>query len=248
MKTLVILRIAADSSIQARIEQGGVALGSQQFVLNPFDEAALAAATALKEGGQTNEVLAIVIGSPTLCKNLLPKVFAQGAARVIHIYDNEERPWEAIEQARQIRPILLQEIPDLVLIGREVLGDDSGDTAAMLAAMLDWSLATDALALRLSDAKIHVTRDAAWGSEELALTLPAIVSAELALATPRYVTLMAIAAARKRQAEPSPAQPGLNMYLSYSPLREIAPRKPGVILTSVKELASKIRLEIGIHS
>jgi electron transfer flavoprotein beta subunit len=243
MKIIVILRVAADSLSPVRIEQGRVAPDSLRPVLNPFDEAALAKAVDLRAKDTDREVVALLT-APMGHDTLLQRAFALGAQRVIHLCSTPTVQ-EPIEQARQLVPVLRQEQPDLILIGCEVLGDDCGDTGAMLSALLDCSLATDAVDLSLSTHEVLVTRETAGDSEDIALRLPALVTAELALANPRYVTLMELAAARKKPVErlesaecPTPALASLS-------LNPVAPRQRGILLNSVAELATRIRAEIG---
>lgn len=243
MKIIVILRVAADSISPVRIEQGRVMPDSLRPVLNPFDEAALAKAVALRVKDADREVIAILI-APAGHDTLLQRMFALGAQRVIHLY-SAQTVQEPIEQARQLAPVLRQEQSNLILIGREVLGDDCGDTGAMISALLDCSLATDALDLSLSADEVLVIRETMGGSEELALHLPALVTAELALANPRYITLMELAAARKKQVERMESVECAAAALSSLSLNPVAPRQRGILLASVTELATRIHAEIG---
>ncbi len=243
MKIIVILRIAADSLSLVRIEQGRVAPDSLRPVLNPFDEAALAKAVDLRAKDTDREVVAILIASPGH-DPLLQRAFALGAQRVIHLC-TAPTVREPIEQVRQLAPLLRQEQPDLILIGREVLGDDCGDTGAMLSALLNCSLATDAVELSLSAAEVVVTRETGEGNEDIALNLPALVTAELALANPRYVTLMELAAARKKPVERVESAEHPAAALSSLSLNPITPRRRGILLADVEELAARIRAELG---
>lgn len=244
MKIIVILRVAADSISPVRIEEGRVAPDSLHPVLNPFDESALAKAVALRVEDANREIVAILT-APMGHDPLLQRAFALGAQRVIHLRASSTAQEEPIEQARRLVPLLRQEQPDLILIGREVLGDDRGDIGAMLSALLDCGLATDALNLSLSAEEVVVTRDMAGGSEEIALWLPALVTAELALASPRYITLMELATARKKPVERVESAECAAPMLSVLSLNPVAPRQRGVTLNSVAELAVCIRLEIG---
>lgn len=244
MKIIVILRVAADSISPVRIEQGRVAPDSLRPVLNPFDEAALAKAVALRAKDTDREVVAILT-TPAGHDTLLQRAFALGAQRVIHLCTAPTMR-EPIEQARQLVPVLRQEQPDLMLIGREVLGDDCGDTGAMLSALLGCGLATDAVELSLSAAEVVVTRETGGDNEDIALNLPALVTAELALANPRYITLMELAAARKKPVERLESAEYAAPALSSLSLNPVAPRQRGILLTSVAELAARIRAEIGV--
>ena len=243
MKIVVILRVATDSLSPVRIEQGFVTPDSLRPIINPFDEAALAKAVALRAKDADREVVAVLI-APTGHDSLLQRAFALGARRVIHLCA-APTVQEPIEQARQLVPVLQQEQPDLILIGREVLGDDCGDTGAMLSALLDCSLATDAVELSLSAEEVLVTRETPGGSEDIALGLPALVTAELALANPRYITLMELAAARKKPVERLESAERAAPALASLSLHPVAPRQRGILLTSVAELAARIRAELG---
>ncbi len=244
MKIIVILRVVADSINPVRIEHGRVASDSLYPVLNPFDEAALAKAVALRVEDTNWEIVAILT-IPMGHDRLLQRAFALGAQRVIHLCAASTEQEEPIEQARRLVPVLWQEQPDLILIGREMLGDDCGDTGAMLSGLLDCSLATDALELSLSADQVIVTRDMAGDSEDIALGLPALVTAELALANPRYITLMELAAARKKPVERVESTEHPAAALRSLSLNPVAPRQRGILLASVAELAACIRLEIG---
>ncbi len=244
MKIIVILRTAADSASSVRIEHGRVASDSLYPVLNPFDETALAKAVALRVEDTNWEIVAILtiqMGHD----RLLQRAFALGAQRVIHLCAAPTEQEEPIEQARRLVPVLWQEQPDLILIGREVLGDDQGDTGAMLSALLECGLATDAVELSLSAAEVVVTRETGEGDEDIAINLPALVTAELALANPRYITLMELAAARKKPVERMESAEHPAAALCSLSLNPVAPRQRGILLSGVAELAARIRLEIG---
>lgn len=245
MKIIVILRTAADSASPVRIDQGRIVPDSWRPVLNPFDEAALAKAVALRTAEQAREVVAI-LAAPPGHETLLHRAFALGAQRVLHLSTAPE--WEAIEQARQLVPALRRERADLILIGREVLGDDRGDVGAMLAALLDCSFASAASELRLAESEAVATCETASGAEDLALPLPALITAELALATPRYVTLMELAAARKKPVEAQDSIDHAEPTLTTLALQPVAPRQRGVLLASVAELATRIHAELGAAS
>lgn len=245
MKIIVILRTAADSASPVRIEQGRIVPDSLRPVLNPFDEVALAKAVALRTEDQDREVVAL-LSAPPGHETLLHRAFALGAQRVLHLRTAPE--WEPIEQARQLASVLRRERPDLILIGREVLGDDRADIGAMLSALLDCRFASAASEVRLTDAKVVATCETASGDEDIALTPPAIITAELALASPRYVTLMELAAARKKPVERAESVECSAPTLTSLALHPIAPRQRGVLLGSVAELAAIIRAELGASS
>lgn len=243
MKIIVILRVAADSISPVRIEQGRMVSDSLRPVLNPFDEAALAKAVTLQAKDAEQKVVAILI-APMGHDTLLQRAFALGAQRVVHLC-TAPTVREPIEHARQLVPLLRRERPDLILIGREVLGDDQGDTGAMLSALLECGLATDAVELSLSAAEVVVTRETGEGDEDIAINLPALVTAELALANPRYITLMELAAARKKPVERMESAEHPAAALCSLSLNPVAPRQRGILLSGVAELAACIRLEIG---
>ncbi len=246
MKIIAILRMAADSGYPIRIEDGQVRPDSLRPVLNPFDEAALAKAVALRAEDDRRTVMAILIAPPGH-DSLLHRAFALGAQRVLQL--SAAPAWEPIDYARRLRPVLQQEQPALILIGREVLGDDRGDTGAMLAALLDCSFASAASGLQLGDDEAVACCETADGDEDIALTLPAVVSAELALATPRYVTLMELAAARKKPVERvADAMANAPSTLTTLALNPVAPRPRGVLLNNIAELAAILRTELGASS
>ncbi len=243
MKIIVILRVATDSISPIRIDQGQIAPDSLRPILNPFDEAALAKAVTLP-ATDTNQKITAILAAPEGHDSLLQRAFALGAQRVIHLC-TASTGQEPIELARQLVPLLQQEQPNLILIGREVLGDECGDTGAMLSALLDCGVATDALELSLSAEEVVVTCETRTGHEEIALRLPALVTTELALASPRYITLMELAAARKKPIERIENTACATPTISSLALEPVAPRQPGILLNSVTELAARICAEIG---
>jgi electron transfer flavoprotein beta subunit len=246
MKIVVILRVAADSSVPLRITAEGFDVGPLQRILNPFDEAALAAAVALKDAGTVQEVIAILTADPQH-SGLIPRIFALGAQRTIHLTPAapQQTTYSTLQQAQLLLPTIRSEAANIILIGREILGDNEGDMGTMLSALLGYSIATNALSLHLGTEEAIITHETADGFEERALRLPTVITAELALATPRYITLMAMAAARKRIAEASTTAVSEAPQITRLALHPVAPRKKGIMLDSVEALAAMIHKNIG---
>ena len=211
--------------------------------MNPFDEIAIEEAVRLKEKGVATEIVAISIGVAQ-CQETLRTALAMGADRAI-LVQADESP-EPLAVAKILRALVEREQPGLVIMGKQAIDDDMNATGQMLAGLLGWSQGTFASKLEITDGLATVTREIDDGLETIALTLPAIVTADLRLNEPRYASLPNIMKARKKPLETMlPADLGVDASPRLSTIKVSEPqaRKAGVKVGSVAELVGKLRNE-----
>ena len=197
MKVLVPVKRVVDYNVKVRVrsDNSGVDTANVKMSMNPFDEIALEEAMRLKESGKVVEVIAVSCGV-TQCQETLRTAMAIGADRAILVETGIDL--EPLAVAKLIKALADQEQPQLIILGKQAIDDDSNQTGQMLAALLGWPQATFASKVVLEDGKVTVTREVDGGLETLALTLPAIVTTDLRLNEPRYVTLPNIMKAKKK--------------------------------------------------
>jgi electron transfer flavoprotein beta subunit len=200
MKILVAVKRVVDPNVRIRVRPDGSAIDTTDLktALNPFDEVAVEQAVRLKEAGQATDVVLVSVG-PAAAKDTLRAGLALGADRGILIEGPAEL--EPLAVARLLAEVVKKQEPALVLLGKQSIDADAAQCGPMLAAMLGWAQVTFASQLQLSGQELHVTRDAESGSEVVALALPAVVTADLRLAEPRYATLPNVMAARRKPIE-----------------------------------------------
>jgi electron transfer flavoprotein beta subunit len=196
MKVLVPVKRVVDYNVKVRVKSDGtgVDIANVKMSMNPFDEIAVEEATRLKEAGKVTEVIAVSAGV-TQCQETLRTAMAIGADRGILVETAAEL--EPLAVAKLLKALADKEQPQLIILGKQAIDDDSNQTGQMLAALLGWPQATFASKVVLEDGKVTVTREVDGGLETLALTLPAIVTTDLRLNEPRYVTLPNIMKAKK---------------------------------------------------
>jgi electron transfer flavoprotein beta subunit len=243
MRVLVGVKRVADPSFVVRVKPdgSGVDLDSVKMAMNPFDEIALEEAVRLRERGAATEVLAVSIG-PAKAEETLRTALAMGADRALLI----ETPGrtEPLAVAKLLRAVAIAEGVGLVLLGKQAIDDDANQTGQMLAALLGWSQATFASKLELREGKARVEREVDNGLQTIEVALPAVVTADLRLNTPRYAALPKIMAARKKPIErASAAELGVDITPRLRVLRTAEPaRRPaGVMVNSVTELVARLR-------
>ena len=188
MKVLVPVKRVVDYNVKVRVKSDGTGVDTAnvKMSMNPFDEIALEEAMRLKEAGKVTEVVAISCGV-TQCQETLRTAMAIGADRGILVETTTEL--EPLAVAKLVKSLAEKEQPQLIILGKQAIDDDSNQTGQMLAALLGWPQATFASKVVLEDGKVTVTREVDGGLETLALTLPAIITTDLRLNEPRYVTL-----------------------------------------------------------
>jgi electron transfer flavoprotein beta subunit len=242
MKVLVPVKRVVDFHVKIRVKAdgSGVETANVKMSMNPFDEIAVEEAVRLKEAGKASEVVAVSIG-PAQSAETVRTALAMGADRGIHVKTDEAV--EPLAVAKILKVIAGQEQPNLIILGKQAIDDDSNQTGQMLAALLGWAQATFASRLELDGADFVVTREVDGGLQTVKLKGPAVVTTDLRLNEPRYASLPNIMKAKKKPIEEKAAD-GLGVDLS--PRLEIlktsepASRKGGIKVASASELVAKL--------
>jgi electron transfer flavoprotein beta subunit len=245
MKVLVAVKRVVDHNVKVRVRSDGTGMdiGNVKMSINPFDEIAVEEATRLKEGGTATEVVVVSAG-PAQCQESMRTAMAIGADRGILIETGEDL--EPLAVAKLLKAVVEKEKPQLIILGKQAIDNDCNQTGQMLAALLGWPQATFASKLAIEGDRATVTREVDGGLETVALQLPGIVTTDLRLNEPRYVTLPNIMKAKKKPLETvTPGDLGVDVAARLKTLKvsEPAKRTAGVVLKSVEELVSKLRNE-----
>jgi electron transfer flavoprotein beta subunit len=245
MKVLVSVKRVVDFNVKVRVKADGtgVETANVKMSMNPFDEIALEEAVRLKEAGHATEIIAVSCGVQA-CQETLRTALAIGADRAILVETAEEL--QPLAVAKLLKKIVEKESPQLVILGKQAIDDDSNQTGQMLAALLGWSQATFASKLVLEKEKATVTREVDGGLETVSIKLPAIVTTDLRLNEPRYVTLPNIMKAKKKPLENlKPEALGVDVSPRLTTLKVVEPpkRKAGVKVPDAKALVDKLRNE-----
>ncbi|NBY33649.1 MAG: electron transfer flavoprotein beta subunit/FixA family protein, partial [Betaproteobacteria bacterium] len=196
MKALVAVKRVVDYNVKVRVksDQSGVDIANVKMSMNPFDEIAVEEAVRLKEKGVLTEVIVVSCGV-TQCQETLRTAMAIGADRGILVETAEEL--QPLAVAKLLKALADKEQPGLVILGKQAIDDDCNQTGQMLAALADWPQATFASKVELADGHALVTREVDGGLETLKLSMPAVITTDLRLNEPRYVTLPNIMKAKK---------------------------------------------------
>jgi electron transfer flavoprotein beta subunit len=245
MKALVAVKRVIDYNVKARVKAdgSGVDLANVKMSMNPFDEIAVEEAIRLKEKGVVTEIVAVSLGV-TQCQETLRTAMAMGADRGILVESDMEL--QPLAVAKLLRAVADKEAPQLIILGKQAIDDDSNQTGQMLAALLGWSQATFASKVEVNGNTAKVTREVDGGLETIAIKLPAIITTDLRLNEPRYATLPNIMKAKKKQLDViKPADFGVDVTPRLTILKVIEPpkRKGGVMVKDVAELVSKLKNE-----
>jgi len=245
MKVLVSVKRVVDYNVKVRVKSDGtgVETANVKMSMNPFDEIALEEAVRLKEAGVATEIVAVSCGVQA-CQETLRTALAIGADRAILVETGEEL--QPLAVAKLLKKICEKETPRLVILGKQAIDDDSNQTGQMLAALLGWSQATFASKVVLDKEKATVTREVDGGLETVAVRLPAIVTTDLRLNEPRYVTLPNIMKAKKKPLETlKPDALGVDVAPRLQTLKVVEPpkRKAGVKVPDAAALVDKLRNE-----
>jgi electron transfer flavoprotein beta subunit len=245
MKVLVPVKRVVDYNVKVRVKSdgSGVDIANVKMSMNPFDEIALEEAMRLKESGKVTEVVAVSIGVAQ-CQETLRTGMAIGADRGILVETAGDT--EPLGVAKVLKALADKEQPQLIILGKQAIDDDSNQTGQMLAALLGWPQATFASKVVLEDGKVTVTREVDGGLETVALSLPAIVTTDLRLNEPRYVTLPNIMKAKKKPLETiKPEDLGVDVTPRLKTLKvaEPAKRSAGIKVPDVATLVAKLRTE-----
>ncbi len=248
MKVLVPIKRVVDYNVKIRVksDNSGVELSNVKMSMNPFDEIAVEEAIKLKEAGTVSEIIALSIG-PQQSQETIRTALAMGADRGILVKTDELV--EPLNVAKIIKAVSEEENPDLIILGKQAIDDDSNQTGQMLAAILGWSQGTFASELKISDGKANVVREIDGGLQTLEIKLPSIITTDLRLNEPRYASLPNIMKAKKKPIDEKLPE---DYNLEISPMLEIvkvsepAQREAGIKVETVEELVDKLKNEAGV--
>src|SRR6476469_1275607 len=245
MKIIVPIKRVVDYNVKVRVRPDGTGVDTAnvKMSMNPFDEIAVEEAVRLKEKGTATEIIAVSCGVAA-CQETLRTALALGADRAILVQTDVEL--QPLAVAKLLQAIVKKESPELVILGKQAIDDDANQTGQMLAALLDWPQATFASKVEIDGAKAKVTREIDGGLETIEISLPAIVTADLRLNTPRYATLPNIMKAKKKPLDTlKPEALGVDVAPRLKTLKVTEPgkRKAGVMVKDVAELVDKLRNE-----
>lgn len=245
MKVLVPVKRVVDYNVKVRVksDQSGVDIANVKMSMNPFDEIAVEEATRLKEAGKATEIIAVSCGI-LQSQETLRTAMAIGADRGILVETDVEL--QPLAVAKLLKAIADKEQPQLIILGKQAIDDDANQTGQMLAALLDWPQATYASKVEVDGDKVKVTREVDGGLEIVSLTLPAIITTDLRLNEPRYVTLPNIMKAKKKTLDNiKPADLGVDVTPRLKTLKVSEPpkRSAGIIVPDVATLVAKLKTE-----
>jgi electron transfer flavoprotein beta subunit len=229
--------------VRVKADQSGMDLANVKMSMNPFDEIAVEEAVRLKEKGVVTEVIAVSCGV-TQCQETLRTAMAIGADRAILVETTEEL--QPLAVAKLLKALMDKEQPGLVILGKQAIDDDCNQTGQMLAALADLPQGTFASKVEVVDGKVNVTREVDGGLEVLSLSLPAIVTTDLRLNEPRYVTLPNIMKAKKKQMDiVKPEDLGVDVTPRIKTLKVSEPPKrgAGIKVPDVATLVEKLKNE-----
>ena len=245
MKVIVPVKRVVDYNVKVRVkaDQSGMDLANVKMSMNPFDEIAVEEAVRLKEKGVVTEVIVVSCGV-TQCQETLRTAMAIGADRAILVETTEEL--QPLAVAKLLKALMDKEQPGLVILGKQAIDDDCNQTGQMLAALADLPQGTFASKVEVVDGKVNVTREVDGGLETLSLSLPAIVTTDLRLNEPRYVTLPNIMKAKKKQMDiVKPEDLGVDVTPRLKTLKVSEPPKrgAGIKVPDVATLIDKLKNE-----
>jgi electron transfer flavoprotein beta subunit len=245
MKALVAVKRVIDYNVKIRVkaDNTGVETANVKMSMNPFDEIAVEEALRLREAGIVSEIIAVSLGAAQ-CQETIRTALAMGADRGILVQTDVEL--QPLAVAKLLKAVILQENPEIVIIGKQAIDDDCNQTGQMLAALLDWPQATFASKIKISEERAEVTREVDGGLETVAIKLPAVVTTDLRLNEPRYASLPNIMRAKKKPiAITTPDELGVDATprLAVLKVEEPAKRQGGGKVGSVTELVDKLKTE-----
>jgi electron transfer flavoprotein beta subunit len=245
MKILVAVKRVVDYNVKIRVksDNSGVDLANVKMSMNPFDEIAVEEAVRLKEAGVATEVVVVSAG-PSQCQETLRTALAIGADRAILVEADAEL--QPLGVAKILKALTEKEHAQIVILGKQAIDDDSNQTGQMLASLLDIPQATFASKVVVADGKASVTREIDGGLETIAITLPAVITTDLRLNEPRYVTLPNIMKAKKKTLEiVKPEELGVDIAPRLKTLKVEEPpkRSAGVVVANVEALVDKLKNE-----
>ena len=250
MKVLVPVKRVVDYNVKvkAKSDETGVDLANAKMSLNPFCEIAIEEAVRLKEGGKAEEVIAVSVGTSASQEQLRTSL-ALGADRAILV--ETEIEVEPLGVAKILKEVVNKESPDLIILGKQAIDDDSNQTGQMLASLLGIAQGTFASEVNISEGSVEVTREIDGGLQTVNLNLPAIVTTDLRLNEPRYASLPNIMKAKKKPLETITTDDlGVDASPRLTTLKVANPpeREAGVKVESVDELVDKLKNEAKVIS
>jgi electron transfer flavoprotein beta subunit len=245
MKVLVAVKRVVDFNVKVRVkaDRTGVETANVKMSMNPFDEIGVEEAVRLKEAGAVTEIVAVSMG-PQGCQETIRTALAMGADRGIHVLSDAEL--QPLAVAKLFKAIAAKEQPQLVILGKQAIDDDSSQTGQMLAALLGWAQATFASKLKVEGGKAQVTREIDGGLETIEIKLPAVLTTDLRLNEPRYASLPNIMKAKKKpieQTTPEALSVDVTPRLVTLKVEEPPKRQGGKKVGSVQELVDKLKNE-----
>ena len=245
MKIMVAVKRVIDYNVKIRVknDETGVETANVKMSMNPFDEIAIEEGVRLAEAGTAEELVAVSMGGDGT-QETIRTALAMGADRGIHVASDEAL--EPLAVAKLLKALADKESPDLIILGKQAIDDDSNQTGQMLAALLGWSQGTFASKLEFDGGHVSVTREIDGGLETLRLAMPAVITTDLRLNTPRYASLPNIMKAKRKPIEVmSPDDLGVDVTPRLVTLKVEEPnkRQGGTKVADVAELVSKLRQE-----
>ncbi len=248
MKVLVPVKRVIDYNVKVRVksDESGVDLANVKMSMNPFDEIAVEEAIRMKEAGTVTEIVAVSIG-PEKAQDQIRQALAMGADRGLLIKTDENV--EPLSVAKLLKAVVDEEKPELVILGKQAIDDDSNQTGQMLAALLGWPQGTFASKVEKDGDKLNVTREIDGGLQTIAINMPAIVTTDLRLNEPRYASLPNIMKAKKKPLdvkEIGDYDVDVTPRLETVKVTEPPKRKAGAKVESVAELVDKLKNEAGV--
>jgi len=245
MKVLVAVKRVVDYNVKVRVksDQSGVDIANVKMSMNPFDEIAVEEAVRLKEAGLVTEIIAFSAG-PQACQETLRTALAIGADRAILCETDIEL--QPLAVAKLLQAVYSKEQPQLIIMGKQAIDDDSNQTGQMLAALLNLPQATFASKVTISNGQASVTREVDGGLETVTVSLPAVITTDLRLNEPRYVTLPNIMKAKKKQLDiVKPDDLGIDITPRLKTIRVEEPpkRSAGIKVLDVATLIDKLKNE-----
>jgi electron transfer flavoprotein beta subunit len=248
MKVLVAVKRVVDYNVKVRVkaDQTGVETANVKMSMNPFDEIAVEEALRMQEAGTVSETVAVSMGVQQ-CQETIRTALAMGMDRGIHVLTDEEL--QPLAVAKLLAALVEREKPDMVILGKQAIDDDSNQTGQMLAGLLGWSQGTFASEIRFADGKADVTREVDGGLETVSLTLPSVVTTDLRLNEPRYASLPNIMKAKKKPIDQVSVEDlGVDASPRLATLKVEEPpaRQGGGKVVDVAELVDKLKNEAGV--
>jgi len=250
MKVLVPIKRVVDYNVKVRAksDETGPDLNNVKMALNPFCEIAIEEAVRLKESGAAEEIIAVSVGT-SASQEQLRTCLALGADRAILVETDQDV--EPLGIAKALKAIVEKELPQLIILGKQAIDDDSNQTGQMLGALLNYPQGTFASEVKVIDDSIEVIREIDGGLQTVSLKLPAIVTTDLRLNEPRYASLPNIMKAKKKQLDTFTAEElNVDLVPRLKTLKVSAPpeRASGIIVESVEELVDKLKNEAKVIS